>query len=192
MGTQPLDTPSELGLPVGSWHAERDQSRIGFTVKTMWGLATVSGRFTRFDGHLRIHTDGAAANLAIEAASLDTGHAKRDQHLRSADFFDVAEHPSVSFVATAITARAGDGLTIIGDLAVAGRSIRVELPVEVARREQGRLGLTTTATVSREQAGMTWNRAGMIRGDALLTVELELTADRDGADPTSDVVVDVA
>jgi polyisoprenoid-binding protein YceI len=192
MDTQPLDTPSELGLPVGSWRPDRDQSRIGFEVKTMWGLVTVRGRFSRFDGQLQVRTDAASANLAIEAASLDTGNAKRDEHLRSPDFFDAAEHPTVSFVATAITPRAGDGLTIAGDLTVGGRSIRIQLPVEVTRREQGRLRLSTKATVSREQAGMTWNRAGVIRGDAHLTVELELTADRDGADLTSDVAIDVA
>jgi polyisoprenoid-binding protein YceI len=192
MDTQPLDTPSELGLPVGSWHPDPDQSRIGFEVKTMWGLVTVRGRFSRFAGQLRIHTDGASANLTIEAASLDTGNAKRDEHLRSADFFDAAEHPAVSFAATAITPRAGDGLTIAGDLTLAGRSIRVQLPVEVTRREQGRLRLSTKATVPREQAGMTWNRAGTIRGDAQLTVELELTADRDGVDLTSDAAIDVA
>jgi polyisoprenoid-binding protein YceI len=140
----------------------------------MWGLATVTGRFDRFRGQLEVQPAGASAELTIEAASFDTGHAKRDAHLGSADFFDVANHPTIAFVASAITARSGEDLTITGDLTVAGNVVRLQLPVRVARGEQGRLHLSTTATISREQAGMTWNRGGMIRGDIQLAVDLDL------------------
>jgi polyisoprenoid-binding protein YceI len=174
MSTQRLDAPSNLGLPVGVWHPEPSGSRLEFSVKTMWGLATVKGRLDRFDGHLEVRPDGGRAELAIEAASLDTGHVKRDKHLRSADFFDVSNHPTLSFVAAAITPRSDADLTIAGDLSVAGRLVRLQLPVRVTRGEHGRLNLSTSATVPREQVGMTWNRGGMIRGDIQLTAELEL------------------
>jgi polyisoprenoid-binding protein YceI len=141
----------------------------------MWGLTTVKGRFERFDGQLEVQPQGARAELTIDAASFGTGHVKRDTHLRSADFFDVSNHPTLSFVASAITPRAGEDLTITGDLAVAGHVVRLELPVRVTRSERGRLHLSTTATVSREHVGMTWNRGGMIRGDIHLTAELELS-----------------
>jgi polyisoprenoid-binding protein YceI len=183
MSTQRLDAPSELGLPVGTWSSEPSRGRLEFAVKTMWGLATVEGRFERFHGQLAVAPEGARAELTIEAASLDTGHTKRDTHLRSADFFDVPNHPEVSFTAAAITPREGDDLTITGDLTVAGRVVRLQLPVHVTRGEQGRLHLSTRATVSREQAGMTWNRGGMIRGDVRLTAELELNP---AADPAPD------
>jgi polyisoprenoid-binding protein YceI len=174
MSTQRLNAPSDLGLPAGVWHSEPADSRLEFAVKTMWGLATVTGRFERFHGRLEVEPDAARAGLTIEAASLDTGHPKRDAHLRSGDFFDVAEHPTLSFAAAAITPRSDGDLTIAGELTVAGRVIGLELPVRVTRGEHGRLHLSTVASVSREQAGMTWNRAGMIRGDVTLTAELEL------------------
>jgi polyisoprenoid-binding protein YceI len=174
MSTQGLDTPSELGLPLGTWNVDPSGSRLEFAVKTMWGLATVRGSFERFDGLLEVQRDHARGELTIEAASLETGHAKRDTHLRSADFFDVSDHPTVSFVATAITPRSGEDLTVAGDLTVGANVVSLVLPVRVTREEQGRLHLSTKVTVTREQAGMTWNRGGMIRGAVQLTAELEL------------------
>jgi polyisoprenoid-binding protein YceI len=174
MSMQSPDAPSDLGLPVGVWSSEPAGSRVEFAVKTMWGLATVKGHFERFHGQLEVLPQGARAELTIEAASLDTGHAKRDAHLRSADFFDVSNHPTLSFSASAITPRSGEDLTISGDLTVAGKVVRLQLPVRVTRGEHGRLHLSTMATVPREHAGMTWNRGGMIRGDVGLTAELEL------------------
>jgi polyisoprenoid-binding protein YceI len=174
MSTQSVDAPSELGLPVGIWNAEPSSGSLGFAVKTMWGLATVKGRFERFHGQLEVQPDGASAELTIEAASFDTGHTKRDSHLSSADFFDVSNHPTLSFAAAAITPRSGQDLTITGDLTVTGHVVRLQLPVRVTRGDQGRLHLSTTVTIPREQVGMTWNRAGMIRGDIQLTAELDL------------------
>ncbi|MCW3028006.1 MAG: hypothetical protein JWN81_1217 [Solirubrobacterales bacterium] len=187
MSTQRPDAPSDLGLPVGVWSSEPTGSRVEFAVKTMWGLATVRGRFERFHGQLEVRPEGARAELTIEAASLDTGHSKRDAHLRSADFFDVSNHPTLSFTASAITPRSGEHLTISGDLTVAGKVVRLQLPVHVTRGEHGRLHLSTTATVPREHAGMTWNRGGMIRGDVNLTAELELGP---AADPGHDAAPD--
>jgi polyisoprenoid-binding protein YceI len=189
MSEQRPDVPSDLGLPVGIWHPEPSGSRLEFAVKTMWGLATVKGHFDRFHGQLDVQPDGAGGELTIEAASLDTGHRKRDAHLRSADFFDVSNHPTLSFVAAAITPSSDDDLTIAGDLSVAGRVIRLQLPVGVTRGEQGRLHLSSTATVPREEAGMTWNRGGMIRGDIQLTAELELGP---AASPDQDAAPDDA
>jgi polyisoprenoid-binding protein YceI len=175
MSTQRLDAPSDLGLPVGIWNSEPSGSRLEFAVKTIWGLATVNGRFESFHGRLEVRPEGARGELTIEAASLDTGHVKRDTHLRSADFFDVSKNPTLSFIAAAITPRSDGDLTITGDLTVAGEVVRLQLPVRVTRGEHGRLYLTTAATVTREHAGMTWNRAGTIRGDIRLTADLELT-----------------
>lgn len=175
MSTQRPDAPSELGLPVGTWHAEPTASQLEFAVKTIWGLSTVRGRFQRFDGLLEVKPDAARGELTIDAESFNTGHAKRDTHLRSADFFDVSTHPTISFTVAAITPRAAEDLTITGDLAVAGHVVRLQLPVRVTPGEQGRLRLSTAATVAREQVGMNWNRGGMIRGDVHLTAELELS-----------------
>jgi polyisoprenoid-binding protein YceI len=183
MSTERLTAPPDLGLPPGTWNAEPSSSRLEFAVKTMWGLATVRGRFERFDGKLEVEPEDARARLVVDAASFETGHPKRDTHLRSADFFDVASYPTLSFVATAITPRGRDDFTISGDLTVADHVVRLQLPVRVTRGEQGQLRLSATASVPREDVGMSWNRGGMIRGDVQLTAELELRpADGPAAD----------
>jgi polyisoprenoid-binding protein YceI len=173
MPTQSIDTQVDLGVAVGTWTVDQASSELGFMVKTMWGLAPVKGRFGSYAGTLDVGPDGAAGQLTVDTASLDTGLKMRDKHLRSPDFFDVADQPTLTFTPSAITP-AADGLTIIGDLTIGTATVRLELPVEVQRKDDGRLRLLATATVTREQAGMTWNRAGMIRGDAHLHAELEL------------------
>jgi polyisoprenoid-binding protein YceI len=184
MSIQHLDIPSELGLPVGTWRADPSEGTVAFAVKTLWGLAPVKGAFSEFGGKLEIAPGGGSAELTIDATSLDTANAKRDEHLRSPDFFNVAEHPNVSFVAREILP-AADGVEIVGELVVAGSTIGLRLPVLVSRGENGRVRLRTETSVTREQAGMTWNRLGMIRGDASLTVDIELIPeDPAGADTT--------
>ena len=71
-------------------------------MKTFWGLLTVRGHFDRFSGSYEVGPDGATIELTIDADSLDTGNANRDKHLRSTDFFRVAEHPQVRFTSTRV------------------------------------------------------------------------------------------
>ncbi|HEY4278442.1 MAG TPA: YceI family protein [Conexibacter sp.] len=174
MSSNDVDAPSELGLPVGAWRSDRQRSHIGFEVKTFWGLATVKGTFVRFDGSLQVAPEAATGELSIDATSLDTSNLRRDEHLRSAEFFDIERHPTITFAVAAITSRSGGGLLITGDLQVASKTLRLQLPVELDRQDRGRLRLRTSATVSREEVGMTWNRAGMVRGGARLVVDVEL------------------
>jgi polyisoprenoid-binding protein YceI len=98
------------------------------------------------------------------------------EHLRSPDFFAVAEHPQLTFVSTAVTAREG-GLTISGDLSLKGDVVRLQLPLELRQDQDGRLSLHTAVSVAREQVGLTWNRLGMVRGPANLSTDLELVAE---------------
>ena len=94
-----------------------------------YGLMTVKGRFASYDGTLELGAR-AAAQLTIDAASLDTGNARRDKHLRSADFFDVEHHPQVRFTSTSVTAD-GDALRVRGRLEAAGEQIPLELVAAV-------------------------------------------------------------
>ena len=174
--TQVTEISKQLGLPVGAWYPGEAGGHVGFEVKTMWGLSTVKGRFERYAGVLRVEPDAAAAELTIESASLDTGHAKRDAHLRSADFFNTAAHPAISFASKAITKRP-EGLLVTGELTIGSTAVPLELPVEVVHTDAGSLKLRTQTAVPREQANLAWNRLGMIRGDALLRIELELVLD---------------
>ena len=114
-------TATELTTVAPSrWSLDRDGSSVGFTVKTMWGLIPVRGRFDRFAGSYEVGPNGTTIELTIDAASIDTGNAKRDEHLRSSDFFDVDDHPYVRFRSTRVHTL-GDGmLHVVGNLEVAG------------------------------------------------------------------------
>src|ERR1700722_18600535 len=101
MSTQPQDT-NDTSLPTGSWEVTPHASHLKFAAKTMWGLVTVKGSFKSYEGKLQVGPNGATGTLTIDATSLDTGHGKRDEHLRSADFFDVAGHPQITFTLVAV------------------------------------------------------------------------------------------
>jgi polyisoprenoid-binding protein YceI len=163
----------ELPLPDGLWRVDPRRSEIGFAVKEMWGLHAVRGVFGAYDGSLNVRAGGAAGELTIEAGSLDTGNNRRDQHLRSPAFFDVERHPRIMFTATAVTARDG-GLTVTGELAIGSARVRLEIPVNVEQLADGVLRLEGRTTVSRQAAGVAWNKLGMIRGDAMLHAQLAL------------------
>jgi polyisoprenoid-binding protein YceI len=172
MSNQPQDTVT--ALPTGSWEVAPQASQLKFSAKTMWGLVTVKGSFGSYDGKLEIGPGGATGTLTIDAASLDTGHNKRDEHLRSPDFFDTTAHPQISFTLVAVTPRGKDQLEVVGDLALPGGVLRLTLPVSVNVADTGRLYLKTSTAVTRAQLHMPWNRMGMMRDPVELVAELEL------------------
>src|SRR5258707_144385 len=107
----PPDTPL-AELVSGAWRLDPARSSVEFQVPHFWGLITVKGRFERYDGTLDLQSQ-PAVELTINADSLDTGNRKRDQHLRSADFFDAENHPRVRFVSETAVLN-GDTLKISG------------------------------------------------------------------------------
>jgi polyisoprenoid-binding protein YceI len=172
--TAPTGAATVTGpLPAGRWNVDPAQSRVGFTVRTMWGLVAVKGHFHRYTGSLEVDEQGSRGTLEIESASLDTNLGKRDDHLRSDDFFAADAHPKVTFTINSIS-RSGDDVTIDGDLVVKGKTLQLHLPVTVGGDGTERLQLTASATVERETAGMSWNRVGMIAGPARLDVDVVL------------------
>jgi polyisoprenoid-binding protein YceI len=163
-------------LPVsdGVWTVDPDRSEIGFAVKAMYGLLTVRGVFGAYDGTLTVRPGSAAGELAIDTDSLDTGNPKRDQHLRSSDFFDAERHPQIVFTTAAVTA--GDrGLTLTGELTIGSECRPLEIPLDVEQTADGTLQLDGRTTVSRSAVGIAWNRLGMIGDDAQLHARLTLT-----------------
>ena len=164
---------TERTLPAGEWVVDAQGSEVGFAVKDLWGLRTVRGSFGAYDGSLTVGSGDVAGELLIEAGSLDTGHTRRDQHLRSPAFFDVERHPRMVFTTTAATARVV-GVTVTGELAIGSSRVGLEIPVNVDRLADGRLRLEGRTTVARQTAGLGWNKLGMIRGDAVLHAQLTL------------------
>ena len=93
----------------GVWNLVPERSTITFKIRNMWGLLRVKGRFTEFSGDGQLTGKGAVyGRLDIRAASLRTGIGRRDQHLRSADFFDVEHYPEISVVVTALQPTTGN------------------------------------------------------------------------------------
>jgi polyisoprenoid-binding protein YceI len=149
-------------------------------VKAWWVLQTVRGVFGACDGRLKVRAGDAAGELTIDASRLDTGHNRRDRRLRSPDFFDVEPHPQIVFSATAVTARDG-GLAVTGELTIGSSRVRLEIPVNVEHMADGLLRLKGKRTVSRQAAGVTWNKLGMIGDDAMLHAQLTFSAQPDNA-----------
>ena len=142
------------------WSADADRSSVDFAVKSFWGLLTVRGHFDRFSGSYEVGPDGSRIELTIDADSLDTGNAKRDEHLRATDFFAVAEHPQVRFASTRVR-ESGDGtLRVEGDLHAAGKVVALDLDATVAQLDDGRLEIEATTTVDQRSLGMSERPAG--------------------------------
>jgi polyisoprenoid-binding protein YceI len=160
-------TDASSGLDTGTWVLDPDNSTVEFRTKTFWGLMTVKGTFSKYEGHLDLSSD-PAVKLTIDAASLDTKNKKRDTHLRSADFFDVENHPEVTFEASDARLE-GDQLHVAGKLAAGGSEIPLELSAAITTVGDVH-ELETSVAVDHRKLGMTFNQAGMIRDSSTLVV----------------------
>ena len=156
------------------WTVDPESTSVEFTVKTFWGLMTVNGRFDRFEGSYESGPDGTTIELTIDADSLDTGNKTRDKHLRSTDFFHVAEHPQVRFTSTRVHNVSGGILHIVGRLEAAGNSETLEFPATIRPVGDG-FEVEATVTVDQSQLGMSSGQLGMIRRPATLYVKAHLT-----------------
>lgn len=162
MSTTPAHAAVGERIANGHWRLDPAQSSVSFHVPHFYGLMTVKGSFARYEGTLDLAAD-PAIELTIEADSLDTKQRKRDKHLRSADFFDVATHPQVKFVSDSARVE-GDSLLISGRLSAAGGS--VPLNVEATLRDAGledELEIEATVQADHRALGMTWSPLGILR-----------------------------
>jgi len=155
-------------------------SSIGFTVKHMM-VTTVRGRFGEFAGTVEL-PDGdptqARAEFTIQAASIDTGVAQRDEHLRSADFFDAAQHPELSYRSSEIHALGGDRYRADGELTIRGVTKPISLEIELGERVRDpwgndRVGLEVRGKLNRKAWGLNWNQA-LEAGGMLVSEEVKL------------------
>jgi len=171
-------------MTTNNWNIDTVHSGINFSVRHMV-VSKVRGRFGKFSGELAIDDDDltrSAVNVAIEAASIDTGNAQRDGHLRSADFFDVEAFPELRFRSTRIDKRGDDRYAVVGQLTIRDVTREVSLDVEFGGRARDpwgneRVGFVATASVDRKEFGLRWNQAletgGVLVGDRI-DIELEL------------------
>jgi polyisoprenoid-binding protein YceI len=169
-------------VPKGTWRIDPAHSKVGFAVKHM-GVATVRGEFGEFEGSLEVGDDLATSKAtgSVKTASVDTNQDARDQHLRSADFFEVETYPEISFASTSIEKIDDETVKIIGDLTMHGETNPVELDAELGGVEVGpegekRTGLEVTGTLSRKEWGMKFN-AALGSGNAVVSDKVKLTLD---------------
>jgi polyisoprenoid-binding protein YceI len=185
METLTLERSKTSDIAGTIWRIDPTRSKIGFSVKHLM-FATVHGHFGRFTGAIRFdrdHPDDAAVEVEIDAASIDTGIKKRDDHLRSADFLNVAAFPTVSYRSRSTRVEPNDRYgrrrwLMVGDLSLGGVTRTVELAVEQPdqprRQNDGVIQFAATTKINRKDFGMTFNLpiegGGVVVGDEVKIV----------------------
>jgi polyisoprenoid-binding protein YceI len=182
----PGGKPAQAPLGPNQWRIDANHSAANFSVRHMM-VSTVRGRLGRISG--TIEYDGkdvrsVKADVTIDVTGIDTQNAKRDGHLRSPDFFDAANHPSITFKSTRVEpGSAGGAFKLIGDLTIRGTTKEVALDVEApSPAVKGQAGLVTgttaTTRVKRLEYGLKYNsmvEAGPVVGDEVtITIDLEI------------------
>lgn len=160
-------TSNAPDLSTGTWRLDPSRSSVEFHVRHFYGLMTVKGHFDRYDGSLNLGAN-PAVELTIEGDSLDTKQKQRDKHLRSADFFGVAEHPQVRFVSESANLD-GQTLKVHGQLHANGREVPADVEA-VVREIDGELEIEATTLVDQRELGMTWSPLGITRAPSTLIV----------------------
>ena len=163
-------------IATGTWRLDPSRSSVEFHVPNFYGLATVKGRFARYHGTLDL-SSGPAVALIVEADSLDTNHKRRDTHLRSGAFFDVASHPWVRFEADAVELD-GETMKLRGVLYAAGNHVPLEADAAVTAVGE-ELEIEATALTDQRELGMTWSPLGMVRAPSKLIVRGRLVRAED-------------
>lgn len=166
-------------LEPGTWEVDTSHSSVEFTARHLM-VSKVRGRFTSFHGTVQIADDPLQSKLeaSVDLASVETHDEKRDAHLRSPDFFDVENHPTMTLVSTGIRPD-GDDYVLSADVTVRGVTRPVELGLEfngVERDPWGgtRAGFTATAEVNRRDWGLEWN-VPLDSGGVLVSEKVKMT-----------------
>jgi len=169
-----------------TWKIDSAHSSASFTVKHMM-VSNVHGRFGKVEGTVVYdgkNIAGAQVDATIDATTITTDNEKRDAHLRSADFFDAAGFPTITFRSKRVEVLGAGRLKLIGDLTMRGKTKEVVLDAEgptepVNAQGSERIGVTATTTLNRQDYGVSWSRTmdggGYVVGDEIkVTIELEL------------------
>jgi polyisoprenoid-binding protein YceI len=170
-------TSTLTGLTTGTWTIDPTHSEVGFVARHLM-VTKVRGSFADVTGTVEVADDltRSVATVTIATASVTTGTADRDGHLRSTDFFDVETYPQITFTSTAF-----DGDTLTGDLTIKGITKPVTLDVEftgVATDPWGndKAGFEATGELNRTDWGLTWN-ANLEKGGVLVSEKIKLVID---------------
>jgi polyisoprenoid-binding protein YceI len=170
-----------------TWQVDPDHSSFQFKVRHLT-VSNVKGEFTKAKGTVTMDDQDFTKmkiEITIDAASIDTAHAKRDEHLRSGDFFDVAKYPTLTFISKKVEKGTDGKGKVIGDLTIRGITREVSMEVEGPTSEikdpggRFRRGATATGKINRKEFNILWSRTldqgGLVVADEVfLSVEVEL------------------
>jgi polyisoprenoid-binding protein YceI len=173
-----------------AWTIDSAHSSVGFVARHM-GLSKVRGQFTSFRGEIEgdpSDITSAKARIEIDTASVDTGSPERDAHLKSPDFFDVENHPTMVFESRSIV-RDGDNYKVVGDLTIKGKTRPVELVYEHGGDLKDpfgnhKAGGSLTGTIKRSDWGLTWNvpldsGGWLVSDNVKLEIDVQVAAARE-------------
>jgi polyisoprenoid-binding protein YceI len=172
------------GYVAGRWALDQAHSSVSFSVRHLM-VSKVRGQFDDFDGEIVTGADPLASSVSatVDLSSIDTGNADRDAHIRSADFFDVDQYPTLSFRSTGVRAD-GDDFLVDGELTLHGVTRPVTLGLEVNGFQHAspfgdvRAGFSASAEISRKDYGIDINMplegGGVVVGDKVqIALEIE-------------------
>ena len=177
-----MSTITTTALPAtGTYAIDPSHTHVGFKVRHL--MSKVRGRFAEVEGAITVAEEPLASSVEVSVplASVDTRDEKRDGHLRSADFFDVESHPTMTFRSTGVRQVAEGRFAVDGELAIRGttRPLTLEATFDGAGQDPWggeRIGFTATGKLDREDFGLTWNQAletgGLLVGREI-TIEIE-------------------
>jgi polyisoprenoid-binding protein YceI len=166
------------------WEIDPAHSSANFSIRHMM-IAKVHGGFTRLSGALRLDRGDlgkSSVEAIIDASSIDTREPKRDEHLKSADFFDIQNYPSIVFKSKRVKQADGSEFQVVGDLTMHGVTREIVLEVEGLDSEmkdpwgQIKLGASAKTKVKRKDFGLNWN-AALEAGGVLVGDDVTITLD---------------
>ncbi|GGB75145.1 hypothetical protein N798_13790 [Knoellia flava TL1] len=170
-------TASQLQIPTGTWAVDAAHTEVGFVARHLM-VSKVRGYFKDVEGTVEVAEDITQSRVDVTAkiASVETGSADRDAHLKSEDFFDAEKFPTMRFVSTSF-----DGSTLTGDLTIKDVTKSVEFDVDFGGVGQDpwgntKAGFEATATVNRKDWGLTWN-AAVEGGGVLVSDKITINID---------------
>jgi polyisoprenoid-binding protein YceI len=176
---------STITLPqTGTWTIDPTHTVVGFMAKHLM-VTKVRGSFKTFSGAITVGEtpETSSVRVSIDAASIDTGTADRDNHLRSGDFLDVATFPTLTFTSTAVHAN-GSGYTVDGDLTIRDttKPVTLEMTFDGTATDpwgNTKAAFTATTSINREDWGLTWNvplETGGLLVSRDIKIEIEVQA----------------
>jgi len=166
-----------------TFNVDKVHSEATFTVRHM--MSKVRGKFDDFGGKINIDRakpSASSVEFSLKTASIDTGVADRDKHLRSPDFFDAAKYPEITFKSTSIAAtKTKDLYDVTGDLTMRGVTKRITIPVAFGGFGKDpwgneRAGFSLTTVLNRKDYGINWNQA-LDNGGVLLSDDVTINVD---------------